>query len=217
MPFSFRRAYGSTSGTSASITLNAGDVSIISVMWQGASISISSITDTLGNTWTAIPGTFQASNGLGIVFGDATAYVQLFRCLVTTGGSATVTVTFSGSAISPSIQGFEFIPPAGTPVVDQATGQTGNSNPVTPSITTTSADEAIVAVFLANNVNGSAGSGWTSDVANGFVLTEYRIASSTGTFTGDQTSPGSGLYCAAIASIKIASVATAKPTVCIMQ
>jgi hypothetical protein len=149
-----RSSTGGYNGASSSITQtldnDVGDVGILSIWWTGDNTTtVSSITDTAGNSWTLLSGT-----KAGPVASSNYTYInhQLAICTSLKSGTGnTVTVHFS--ATNASYCGFtihEFSGLIGT--VDQVSEATGTTSPVTGgTVTTTVANELIFVSFWLDN------------------------------------------------------------------
>jgi hypothetical protein len=119
------------------------------------------------------------------------AYGELRYCSNATGGGTAVTVTYTGSCGSApySCSGNLSEWTGGTGTVDQSNTATAiNDFPTTPSITTTAANELILAIgatgSVASQLAGPTG-GFTALTANStmpLVFFAYRLVSSTGSY-----------------------------------
>ncbi len=197
----FRRDYGHTTGsgstlTSGTLTLTANDMALLAIGWNAAGgFSVTSVTDTLGNTWAAVPGTLVTNNSL---FSGGTT-IQIWQTTITTGGSGTITVHWSGSATGTGFVGTEF---SGVSVVDQGTSVAANAVPIGAATTTTIANEVVWSYFLTNNGGQANGAGWTTSFTDSsFNLSEYQIETATGTYTSTTTVAGSQQYLANTATL----------------
>ena len=158
----------------------AGDTNVVAIGWNDSSSSVTSVTDTNGNTYTAAVGpTVQA--------GFATQIVYVGRNIVAAAaGANTVTVTFNTAVPFADLRILEYrgLDPA-SPVDATAaaigTGATGNSGPVTNS-------HAYDLIFGADYVSTT-----TTNSGNGFLsrvitnpdgdIAEDQIVTATGAYT----------------------------------
>jgi hypothetical protein len=214
MSAGYVRDYGHASGSGntivTTVTMTAGNMAVIFPGAQGA-WTILSVTDSAGNVWTAA-GSIVTNSTL---FGGVS--FQVWTCKITTGGSVTITVTFSTSVAGSGMVGAES---SGVDSVDRANGQGINGVPSGLPITTSSADEILLTYVLTNAGGQSVGSGQSlSYTDSSYNLLEYKIVSSVGTYTGTTVGAGSQQFVALTVSLRTAPVAGAAkpPVVCIMQ
>lgn len=135
---SFVRQYpfgqiSSGSSVTTTVTMTAGNVGILTVMNNSSTITVTSVTDTAGNTWTAVPGTLQQNAAWAGVGGSSQHWVAH----IVTGGSVTITANFSSTASFPTINGAEFSSIDTTTPVQASGGQSGNGTPSSGSISPT--------------------------------------------------------------------------------
>jgi hypothetical protein len=203
-----RDAYGHNTEASSTIATGAakaaatGNTIVVFVFsniggYQHAPISITGITDTAGNTYTKIT---TGNNAEGY-----NEQVEMWYATNITGNASNiVTATFSESVSNSTIQTMEFSG-LGTASVDTYNHSTGTNAPSSCSITTT---EAVTLAFsgLRNTQqasNGSAGSGYTmtSEVVWPQIF-EYKINSTSGTYSGDFTGFSDGTWLSIQAALK---------------
>src|SRR5882757_8412650 len=94
----FNGAATSAANPTVAATLTVGNDLVVFVSWVTAVGSITSVTDLLGNTYTAA-GAIRQGNGFS---------VQGFTAKVTTGGATTITANLSANQTSAIVSGFEF-------------------------------------------------------------------------------------------------------------
>ena len=171
------------SGSSISVTFTAvqtaGNLNVVSVMWGNTTSSVSSVTDSKGNSYALALGPTRVT-GLS----SAIYYAKNIAA-----GSNTVTVNFSPSAAFPNVNVLEYSGLSTTSPLDVAAGATGSGTTANSgSATTTSASELI---FGAGNPTSSftaAGSGFNNRVINSYGgIAEDRIVSSTGSYNATAT------------------------------
>ena len=203
-----RDAYGLSTEASSTIATGAakaaatGNTIVVFVYsyiggYQHAPVSITGISDTASNTYTKIT-TGNNADGYN-------EQVEMWYATNITGNASNiVTATFSESVSSSTIQTMEFSG-LGTASVDTYNHSTGTNAPSSCSITTT---EAVTLAFsgLRNSQqasNGSAGSGYTmtSEVVYAQIF-EYKINSTSGTYSGDFTGFSDGTWLSIQAALK---------------
>jgi len=196
----FVRGYGTVHSAGAGslgltgVTLSVGDLGIVCVKWVGTQ-TISTVADNLGgNVWIAVPNSYQTGAG--------NFSSQLWYCAkIATGGTATITVTWSATTGSMDIGGAEF---TASTIDISSSSQLASSNNITISATPTSASEMLYAFFVGGASTPSIlASGFTSAGAAGSFSTQgYMAAGPTGISypaTATQTAPS--LFFAAIVAL----------------
>lgn len=146
--------YGSNTGVGvtsialANAQLTAGNLAIIAVaVTSQTGITISSVTDTLGNTWTPIPNTFQTGAGGGVKTS------QMFYSKIVNGGTSTITAALSGSSTA-MIGGCEFSNPP--PTLDtSSSNKTASTTSPTIVATLTNPNELVISAFFGSPTSGT--------------------------------------------------------------
>ena len=182
---------GGSSGSTSTITFNpsqnlgAGNMLLVAAI--GGGVTVSSVTDTKGNTYHLDQ---SGTNGSGTTI-YLYSTVQNAGTLTTTD---TVTVTYSGATTHYGVASIEFSGISANSRLDQVNTALGSAtNRTAGSLTTTSANELIVAVYGVDGNNDTTftpGAGYTSLMTvQGFPLLEgeYQIVSSVGTYTTPAT------------------------------
>ena len=203
-----RDAYGSNTEASSTLATGAakaaatGNTIVVFVYsyiggYQHAPISITGITDTASNTYTKIT---TGNNAEGY-----NEQVEMWYATNITGNASNiVTATFSESVSNSTIQTMEFSG-LGTASVDTSNHCVGTNAPSSCAITTT---EAVTLAFsgLRNTQqasNGSAGSGYTLTTEVTYTqIFEYKINSTSGTYSGDFTGFSNGTWLSIQAALK---------------
>jgi hypothetical protein len=171
------------SGSSLAVTFTAaqtaGNLNVVSVMWGDTTSSVSSVTDSKGNSYALALGPTRVT-GLS----SAIYYAKSIAS-----GSNTVTITFNQSAAFPNVNVLEYSGLDTASPLDVAKGATGSGTTANSgSATTTSASELI---FGAGNPTSSftaAGSGFSNRVINSYGgIAEDKIVSSTGSYNATAT------------------------------
>ncbi|MGB2592762.1 MAG: hypothetical protein WA853_04415, partial [Candidatus Acidiferrum sp.] len=146
--------------------------------WNDSTATISSVTDTAGNTYILAVGP-TVQTGLAT---QAIYYAKSIAAVSTN----TVTVNFSGTANSPDLRILEYANADPTNPVEVAAGASGTSATSSVSLTTASAGDLIFAADLVQTTTTGAGAGFTSRV----------ITSPDGDIAEDAVVGTAGLYTA---------------------
>jgi len=169
------------------ITAAAGNALFVLVGVKSATVSISSITDNLGNTWTQV----------ALRTGTSTRE-YIYYALNVAGGSTTVTVNFSASVTAAqNLSEFSGIATSSALDVAGAGAQAdASTSPATGSVTTANANDLVIGgagqvsveTVLTGPSNSFAGLSKAnttggSGASNITQLSAYRIVTATGTFS----------------------------------
>lgn len=198
-------AQGTSTGTSVTLTtaaLTVGNVVLVTVRWNNTTAKPVSLSDG-ANNWIPVPNTVVQNGSLGTGFSE-----EIWYAFIGTGGvrSLVATVTSGGgSNYFIDVKGAEFSGVESVYAVDQYAGQTGNTTPATPSITTTNADDVLYAAFFVNGVTLATPSGWTALASNvaTFYYDFWKIVSSTGSYACTTTA-GTTQFDGSIVALKAA-------------
>ncbi len=204
------------SDTNRALTSTAGNALIMYYQIESTSQSISSVTDSAGNTWvvpSAVPNTNPPQERAAVTSGIAYA--------LNIAATTTITVTMTGAdQFSYTVAEFSGIATAGA--VDQSSPDTNTTNTqsATNAITTTNANDLIFATYALSTtttspsiVQGSSSptSGWTQLNTNtggtndGVMTAAYNIVSSIGTYQAAfSTAPTSSVSVANIMAFRAA-------------
>ena len=143
-----------------------------------------------------------------------TVYIQAFyrnSIASASANSNTITATLSGgSGLNfPAVYVLEFSGQATSSPIDATNTGTGNNTAASMSLTTGNANDAVVDCFVnANNGWNGAGTGFTNALLDGNFgnISDYKIVSSTGTYTDTPSSLSSSeIWSGIILGIKAAS------------
>ncbi len=164
---------------------SAGNLNVVSVGWNDQIGTLSSITDSAGNTYAlAIRPTRHPD-------GQATQYLYYAKNIVAAAaGTNTVTVTLSeGDLAWPEIRVAEYSGLSTTNPLDVAVGQTGSgANTSSGQLTTTHANDLIVAINYVQHSTTGPGPGYVQRyIQNGNIL-EDRVTTATGTYVASAPS-----------------------------
>jgi hypothetical protein len=174
-----------TAGASVSVAYpgaqTAGNLNVVAIGWNDTTATISSVTDTLGNSYQLAVPVAQLSGAQPL----SQAIYYAANIVSAAAGANSAMVTFSTSASFPDIRIAEYSGLATSSPFDVGSSGTGNSaSPSVGPITTTAANEVLVGAGMNTNVL-SAGAGYTSRIvtANDFDLLEDDIVTSAGSYT----------------------------------
>ena len=169
----------STSASSLAVAYSgaqaAGNLNIVAVGWNDTTSTVSSVTDSKGNTYTRAAGPT-----------TGTALTQsIYYAKSIAPGSNTVTVTFNKAAAYPDVRVLEYSGADTTNPLDvtagaSGSGLTGNSG----TATTTSANELVFGAGMTFDIYNAAGNGFTSRVITNFGdIAEDKNVTSTGSYS----------------------------------
>jgi IPT/TIG domain-containing protein len=171
------------SGGSIAVTYpgaqTAGNLNVVAVMWGDSTSTVSSVTDSKGNSYTLAVGPTRITG--------VTQSIYYAKNIV--GGSNTVTVTFNQTAAFPNVNVLEYSGLSTTNPLDvfssaSGSGTTANSG----AATTTSANELIFGAGSTSNAFTAAGSGFSNRIINSFGdISEDQIVSNTGSYNATAT------------------------------
>lgn len=161
-------------GTTLSATLtttNANDVICAFILTNGATNSISSVTDNSGVTaaWSKFAST---SSGLDFELWYTTATAALSGASITMNCPSPTFITMHVFGVSGAHTASPF----------DGSGVISTSDPI--SITTSDANDLLIAGFrMSSTSNPTAGSGWTQIQGNHFQVSECKTAATAGTYS----------------------------------
>ena len=138
---------------------NAGDLNVIAVGWNDSTVAVSSVTDTKGNV-------YNLAVGPTIQSGLATQSIYYAKNIVAAAaGSNTLTVSFSGAAVSPDIRVFEYSGADPNNPVDVTAASSGSGTSSSSGLaTTSSAHDLIFGANLVQTSTTGPGSGFTQRI-----------------------------------------------------
>ena len=206
-----------TTNTSAASSTAGNALILLVSIAAGATSKLSTVTDSAGNSWVVPSTNANVTPPANFVSGSNTYFAMAY--VLNAAAITSLTVTISASkAFSYNL--VEFSGVATASAVDQSnsvSNSTSTSPLLTPSITTTNANDLIIGGMSANNNSmtlGSAGyTALTNMVPIGTMKTvgAYQIVSATGTYSISWTPGASAVSGAGIMAFKAAAVAP--PTV----
>ena len=154
----------------------AGHLNIVVVGWNNTTGTVSSVTDSAGNTYTRAIGPTADSDAQQSIY-----YASNIRA-----GSNTVTVTMSTTVNYPDVRVLEY---SGVTTLDKTAGASGNSTAASSgSATTTTARELIFTANTCDWNTTAVGAGFTTRVTtiDGNIAAD-RTVSATGSYNGTAT------------------------------
>ena len=167
----------------------AGDLNVVAVGWNDSTSSVTSVTDSNGNTYlTAVGPTTNAGNATQLIY-----YAQ--NIAAAAAGANTVTVHFNATVNAPDVRVLEYSGIAASSSLDVGVGASGGGTSLSSGSATTSnaADLVIGASYIGAGFAG-AGAGYTARVVTNpdGDLVEDRVVSVTGSYSASATqSPSS--------------------------
>ena len=169
-----------------------GDLNIVVVGWNDTAATVQSVKDSVGNPY---------SLAIGPTSGKALRQ-SIYYAASITGGSNTVTVTFSQAAAYPDIRILEY---RGVTTLDVTAGNSGSSTSASSgAATTTSPNELIFGANTVATLTKAAGSGFASriiTVPDGNVA-EDKVVTSSGSNSATATLTASGPWVMQMATFK---------------
>ena len=177
-----------SSSTSVAVTYtaaqSAGDLNVVVVGWNDASTTVSSVTDTSGNTYTlAVGPTVQPGPAGGGGLSQAIYYAKNIASATANGN--TVTVRFSAAAAFPDVRILEYSGLNPTSPLDVTAAAVGNSaTSSSGTATTTSASELLVGANMVCTATTGPGAGFTSRMITrpDGDIAEDQIVTATGSY-----------------------------------
>jgi len=179
----------------------AGDLNVVVVGWNNTTSTISTVKDSVGNTYKLAIG---PTTGTGI-------RQSIYYAANIAGGSNTVTVTFSQAAAFPDIRILEY---RGVTAVDVTAGASGSSTSANSgTATTTSANELIFGADYVSTRTKAAGSGFTSRIITSpdGDIAEDKIVTTAGSNSATATLSASGAW--VMQMVTFSAVSGPAPTV----
>ena len=177
-----------SSPTSVAVTYtgaqSAGDLNVVVVGWNDASTTVSSVTDTIGNTYTlAVGPTVQPGPAGGGGLSQSIYYAKNIASATANGNA--VTVRFSAGAAFPDVRILEYGGLSTTSPLDVTAAAVGNSaTSSSGTATTTSANELLVGANMVFTITTGPGAGFTSRMITtpDGDIAEDRIVTATGSY-----------------------------------
>ncbi len=176
-----------------------GDLNVCTVDWNDATSTISSITDTSGNTYTQV-GTAAVGTGLT----EAMYYAQ--NIAAASANANTVTVTLSASPSTKKLNCAEYSGAPTSGSFDTSNKGTGTSaTPASGNVTTAQAGELLVGGTMSSGTLSAVSPSYTSRVNGSSNDLEDRTASAIGAYGFSPTLSASANWAAIVAAFKVTS------------
>jgi hypothetical protein len=170
---------------------SAGDLDVVGVSWASSNITVMSVRDSDGNTYTRI--------GSPIAIMDVGTLAMYYAPNIRQGTSTNiVTVTFS-SATNPVIVIAEYAGLAQTSPLDVTSSATGDSTTAASGFATTTHPHELLVGIAASTKGLSAGTGFTTDVPAVLDLIEAREVTTAGNYEATATLSSTGIWLIGIA------------------
>jgi hypothetical protein len=173
-----------TSQTSAKVTFaqqqTAGDLNVVVVGWNDTTAAVSSVVDSLGNSYTRAVGPTAVSGTLS----QSIYYAKNIASAAA--GANTVTVTFTVAATYADIRALEYKGADTSSPVDVVVANSGNSSSSSSgAVTTTNANDLLFGANIVTSITSGPGAGFTSRLLTSpdGDIAEDEMVSSTGSYT----------------------------------
>jgi hypothetical protein len=180
-----------------------GNLLIAVVAWNNSGRAFTSITDTIGNTWTAATALVSTSTALLRIY-------YAFNCKAT-GSNNVVTLNIGGGAnCAIAIHEYSGLVAASSVIDQQNTGNNTTINPTSSPVTNTVVGDLVFAACnIVSTTAPTSTAGFTREVSTLFTTntlsTEDQIDAGTGTFSSAWTHAGTSQYATGIATFKVSS------------
>lgn len=199
----------SVGSVSASFTAGqtAGNLNVVLIGWNDTVATISSVTDAAGNTYHLASGPTQvATNATQALYYAA-------NVIANAGGTNAVTVTFNVGAAYPDLRILEYAGASQSNPLDVVGGASATSSTASVSLTTTNADDLIVAGDYIQTVTPSAGSGFTARIVTqpDSDIAEDESVTATGTYAASSPLGTAGWWVMNAAAFRVGSGASQPP------
>jgi hypothetical protein len=194
-------------GNQMSITLpgasTAGDLMVVSFSAQPTPLTVTSVTDSKGNTYNLAVGPTVWS------VGGKSAWTYYATNIIGGGAATTITVTLTGSPTNADTYAAEYSGIATSSPLDQTSAQFGSGTTLdSGSQTTTQASEVIFGFGMSSSAV-TADAPYTNRNTFDSNYIADQIVSSTGSYHVPATAPGGGQWVSHMATFKAACSATA--------
>ena len=169
----------------------AGDTNVVAIGWSNSTSSVTSVTDTKGNT-------YNVAVGPTVLSGVQSQIIYVAKNIAAAAaGANTVTVKFSAAVPYPDVRILEYSGLDPVSPVDVTAGATGTSaTSSSGSVTTTSSYDLIFSANYVTTSTNAAGNGFISRVVTSpdGDIAEDQIVTATGTYTGTANLTSSGSW-----------------------
>ncbi|HYL94985.1 MAG TPA: IPT/TIG domain-containing protein, partial [Terriglobales bacterium] len=177
------------------VAQTAGNLNIVVVGWNDTTSTVSSVVDSLGNTYSLAAAPAHASGATQSIY-----YAKNIKA-----GSNTVTVNFSQAAAYPDIRVLEYSGASTTSPVDLTAAAVGSSTTASCGpVTTTAANELIFAADTIATGTPGPGSGFTTRIitSHDSDLAEDKQAATAGSYSATAPVSPSGYWVIQMVTIK---------------
>jgi hypothetical protein len=220
---------GSANGSNVTFTFSsaqqAGDLNVIAI-GGGSTIGLTSVSDTVGNTYSSAIFTQIPSENQGAGQWEAIYYAVNIRAAAA--GANTVTVAFGlapgAPAKSPAqplvvtggkVNVAEYSGIANTNALDVTTGSTGafsrtGGTASSGLAATTNATDLLVGAYW-SSASGTGGSGYTVHVGGGVFFIEDQTVSTTGSYAATAQSQAAGWWVMQLVALRAAAAGGGSP------
>ena len=158
----------------------AGDLNVVVVGWNDSTATVSTVTDSAGNTYVRAVGPTVVSGTLS----QSIYYAK--NILAAAAGTNSVTVTFSAAAAYPDIRILEYSgADLGNPVDVTAAATGNNANSASGSATTTNPTDLLFAANIVTSLTSGPGTGFTNRLLTSpdGDIAEDQMVSATGSYS----------------------------------
>jgi len=173
----------------------AGNLNIVAVGWNDTTSTVSSVSDSRGNTYTQA-GTTISGTGMR---------QAIYYAKNVTAGSNSVTVVFNQAAAYVDVRILEYSGLDTTSPLDVTAGAAGNSaSPSSGAATTTSSNELIFGAGMTASAYSAAGAGFTSRIITSpdKDIAEDQLGSSAGSYSASAPLSSSSAWVMQMATFK---------------
>jgi cellulase (glycosyl hydrolase family 5) len=186
----------------------AGDLNVVAIGWVDASSSVSSVTDSKGNTYV---------KALGPTVVSGTASQSIYYALniaAATAGANTVTITFNATVPDPDVRILEYSGIATANALDVAVGGSSATGTAlnSGSVTTTNANDLIIGSNVVAYGITATGSGYTQRILSAGNTEEDKTVTSTGSYSATATQSPTGWWIMQLTAFKSAGTPPNAPT-----
>ena len=216
-PITYRQGNSADPSTAVSsrtipytLAQTAGNLNVVAVSWGGTSVSVSSVTDTKGNTYTLAVGPTALTG-----FGSASIYYAK-NIVAAAAGTNSVTVTYSASVGGVDIRIAEYSGLSTTSPVDVTAASTGSGTLTSSgSVTTINANDLLVGSNATSTGTSGSGTGFTSRIITGFNgnILEDEVVTAVGPYAATAPMSPSGNWIMQMVAFKAASGDISPPSV----
>jgi hypothetical protein len=191
---------------------SAGNLNVVVVGWNDTVATVSSVSDTSGNSYTLVAGPTP-----GTALSQSIYYAK--NIAAAAGGANQVTVAFSPAAAFPDIRILEYSGIDPVNAVDTTVAAVGSSaNTNSGSLTTANAADLLFAANIVSTTTSGAGSNFTTRVItspDGDIV-EDRVVTATGSYSATAPLTSSGIWVMQLVAFRAAGgsppVDTTPPT-----